>query len=304
MELINNKKVAVIIPVHNRRDTTLECLERIYSQMICEWADIIVVDDGSKDGTGDAIAERFGEVVLLNGNGNLWWAGGINAGMRYAHKSGYDFFFWLNDDCRPQPGTLEKMADFCRKSGGICSALSVTPSGYSYGGFIKTLWGLKRIDHGSCDTFGGNCVCFPSSVINAIGYLDAECFPMDPADADYGLRAKKAGFTVCALEEAICENDDNLSAGKKSWLFSDVPLKSYLKNFFKNRYHISYIPTYFRFRIKHWGVAGFLNASWFYFRFLIYAFIRIMVPRNLLLRLSGRSSAWNKEAHYLSDETH
>jgi GT2 family glycosyltransferase len=269
-----------------------------------DWADVIVVDDGSTDGTREAIEAEFPDVIVLAGDGNLWWAGGINVGMKSCYKSGYGFFFWLNDDCRPHPQTLEKMLLFSQRNHGVCTAVSVTPSGYSYGGFKKTAWGLKRVNSGECDTFGGNCVCFPASVIDRVGYLDAVHFPMDPADADYGLRVKKAGYPVVALEGAICENNDNLSAGKKSWLFSDVPLKSYLNNFFKNRHHISYIPTYFRFRVRHWGVEGLLNALWFYLRFFIYSSIRLVAPKKFLLRISNRSAAWRKEAHYLSGETH
>jgi GT2 family glycosyltransferase len=286
----------IIIPVHNRRDTTLACLDRLKKLGVYEWADVVVVDDGSTDGTRVAIEAKFPAVVVLAGDGNLWWAGGTNVGMKYAFEHQYDRFFWLNDDCRPVDQTLKKMNDHCRETGEICTALSVTPSGYAYGGQMKGRFGL-HVDRepGPCDTFGGNCVCFPVTVIRDIGYLDAKYFPMDPADADYGLRAKKFGYKLISLAGALCESDDNLSDGKSSWLFSDVPLRTYLKNFFMNRNHISYIPTKFRFHMRHWGIWGVLSVLAFYIRFMVYTMIRILMPRSFLKRFAKHSVAARKQ---------
>ena len=292
------KSACIIIPVHNRRETSLLCLQRLWDQEVMEWADVVLVDDGSTDGTREAVELDYPEVIVLSGDGNLWWAGGINAGMRYCRESGYAFFFWLNDDCRPAPGTLEHMIEYCEQTGNVCSALSVTPSGYSYGGFVKTAFSLKRITVGPCDTFGGNCVCFPSSVIGRVGYLDDRHFPMDPADADYGLRLTRLGGRACALEGAVCENDDNLTQGKQSWLFSRVPGRVYLYNFFRNRYHTSFIPTQFRYRCRHWGVRGFIHSVWFYLRFFLYMTVRFAAPKGFLRRFSSHSASWKKQAHY------
>ncbi len=285
---------SIIIPVHNRKETTLRCLNHLKELGIFSWADVIVVDDGSADGTSIAITSIYPAAILLKGDGNLWWAGAINLGMHYVHEHQYSAFFWLNDDCQPKAGTLDRMFKHVQKMGEIASALSITPSGYSYGGFRKTLWGLKRIHAGPCDTFSGNCVAFPIRVIQDIGYLDAKHFPMDPADADYGLRATEKGCRASVLDGAVCDSANNLSVGKSSWLFSKTPLSVYVGNFFKNRNHCSYIPTKFRFSIRHWGVAGFLSAIGFYLRFILYSFIRIIVPEKFLSQFSARSAVWRK----------
>ncbi len=292
------KSTALIIPVHNRRETTLRCLERLVSQEVMAWADVVLVDDGSTDGTTEAVHERFPDVIVLSGDGNLWWAGATNVGMKYIAEREYKTFFWLNDDCHPHDTTLVYMHETCVKTGGIYTALSLTPSGFTYGGTIKSRFGLKHVKEGKCDSFCGNCVCFPARVIEKIGYLDSDHFPMDPADADYGLRATTNGYQASILEGAKCDSEDNLSDAKKSWLYGGVPIKLYLKNFLSNRCHSSYIPTFFRFRIRHWGFLGGVGALMFYLRFILFMMIRVLIPRQMILRFSSRSVSWKKQSHY------
>ena len=55
---------AVIIPVHNRRETTLACLRRLTADGVPAWSRIVVVDDGSTDGTGEAVRVEFPDVEI------------------------------------------------------------------------------------------------------------------------------------------------------------------------------------------------------------------------------------------------
>ena len=75
--------IAVLITCHNRKDTTLSCLGRLFS--IRKDIDVYCVDDNSTDGTADAIRENFPQVNLIRGDGNLFWC----RGMRKASTSIY-----------------------------------------------------------------------------------------------------------------------------------------------------------------------------------------------------------------------
>ncbi len=93
-------KIHIIVPVFNRiRNQTFRHFETV------------VVDDGSTDGTAATISERFGEVHLLRGDGNLWWTGGINLGIRYAmtRASETDAILVINDDLQLSPDYLENL---------------------------------------------------------------------------------------------------------------------------------------------------------------------------------------------------
>lgn len=91
--------VYVVVPVHNRRDYTRACLECLHAQNFYD-IKIIVVDDGSTDRTGDMIEAKFPTVTLLRGDGNLWWVGAANLGIRHALQqcNSDDYILVINDD--------------------------------------------------------------------------------------------------------------------------------------------------------------------------------------------------------------
>jgi GT2 family glycosyltransferase len=100
-------RLAVVIPVHNRRAISLACLERL-RQVPQESFELklYVVDDGSSDGTAVSIREAFPEVRLLQGDGSLWWSGAMNLGMEAALQDGAEYLLSLNDDTSFEPGLL------------------------------------------------------------------------------------------------------------------------------------------------------------------------------------------------------
>ena len=115
----DEKKTFVIIPVHNRREITLGCLACLRAAGDLDWANVVVVDDGSTDGTAEAIRGQFPEVILLNGDGNLWWTGGIVLGMKEGVRRQAEVIVWLNDDSHLRPGSLKALVNHTRETGAI-----------------------------------------------------------------------------------------------------------------------------------------------------------------------------------------
>ena len=92
-------KVVIVTPVHNRRRETLQCLRSIArSALDGIHLHIIVVDDGSTDGTSEALAEEYPDVQIIKGDGNLWYTAGTNRGLAAALEHEPDYVLAINND--------------------------------------------------------------------------------------------------------------------------------------------------------------------------------------------------------------
>ena len=136
----------IVIPVHNRRETTLACLGLLRAQGVTRWARPVVVDDGSTDGTSSAVRELFPEAEVLSGGGDLYWTGATALGMQKAMANSADFVFWLNDDTKPAPGALEELREQASAGGGAAGGVCRLPrSGLPvYAGFLRHPEGLRE----------------------------------------------------------------------------------------------------------------------------------------------------------------
>src|SRR5262249_54422292 len=111
------KDVAVLITCFNRRETTLACLRALEElQTPAGFAlRVVLTDDGSSDGTGDAVRREFPKVQVVEGDGNLYWVGGTQAAWDAARPA--DFYLWLNDDVRLLPDAITKLIETHEASG-------------------------------------------------------------------------------------------------------------------------------------------------------------------------------------------
>ncbi len=295
---------AIVIPVHNRRGVTLRCLAGLEGDGVFAWASVFVVDDGSTDGTGDAVRTRYPTATVLTGDGNLWWGGAIYLGMKTACEQGAACLIWLNDDCLPAPGTLRLLADHVLHTKGLATGWAETPSGGRYGGFRKTRHGLQIVlpppPGGvlACDAAGGNCVAIARSVVDAIGLPDAARLPHALLDVDYLLSATRRGFPLDLLGSAVCHNDDNLGAATASWLLDDAsPMRQW--KIFRQRHSTYGYAASFRLHRNHWGVWGLWLFARSYFRLAAICAVRAVVPLRVLRACFGaRSSSWRRQQFY------
>ena len=100
--------IYIVIPVFNRKHFTKDCLISLRNQTY-KYHKTIIVDDGSTDGTKQMLESEFPEVIVLSGDGNLWWTKSINMGIRHALSLGADYIMTLNNDTIATPDFLEKM---------------------------------------------------------------------------------------------------------------------------------------------------------------------------------------------------
>jgi GT2 family glycosyltransferase len=98
-------KVTILIPVYNHIEQTKITIKNLKEQ-IFKYDDInyviIIIDDGSTDGTSDWIKINHKDIIVLKGSGNLWWSGATNIGAKYAlYELESDFVLLWNNDIAP-----------------------------------------------------------------------------------------------------------------------------------------------------------------------------------------------------------
>lgn len=106
--MLSNDVVAVVV-TYNRKELLSTCLDKLLRQSVK--CDILVVDNGSTDGTKDYILEKIenGSVQYKNTGKNLGGAGGFNFGLKLAYLKGYKFAWIMDDDTFPFENALEEL---------------------------------------------------------------------------------------------------------------------------------------------------------------------------------------------------
>lgn len=198
-------RTVIIIPVHNRCATTLAGLHHLRANGDLAAFPVLVIDDGSTDGTAAAVQHKFPEVELLSGNGQLWWTGAMRCGMQSAFGRGAASIVWLNDDCLPEPGALAALAERTLRDGvTLAGPTCRTETGASVPtGFIgRQTIAVEPGGEKTVDGLSGYCVAVPRAAWERLGPPDGEKFPHYYGDSAYTLAAKRAGFTVVLTGKA------------------------------------------------------------------------------------------------------
>jgi len=206
-------QLAVLLTCHNRREKTLESIDSLYKQSYPPGTTLAIylVDDGSTDGTAEKIKALYPDVTVLQGDGSLFWNGGMHLAFAEAIKSDYDFYLWLNDDTVLYESAISLLlstlhqADSQNHCPVIILGATQDPEtkASTYGGLVQRNWWhpLKfdliqpKVDIQVCDTLHGNCVLIPRKVVQIVGNLDP-AFKHNLGDYDYGLRARKQGCEI------------------------------------------------------------------------------------------------------------
>jgi len=224
-------KIIALTTCFNRRDITLRALESLQQQSLPPGysMEICIVDDGSSDGTSNAIQSAFSDVTILNGNGELYWAGGMRFGWdNYVERQDMDYLLVFNDDVKLFPNAIEKLIaaalevkisgceDFVI-SGSFCEPKTNT---VAYGGLRRSSrWHPLRFSKieptaniQECDTLNMNLALISNHALRQIGFLSSG-YIHGKADYDFGLRLREKGGRVVLAAGFIGECGKNSTKG-------------------------------------------------------------------------------------------
>ena len=226
--------VAILMTCYNRREKTLSCLFDCYRQIdAMSGSDAYsfscyLVDDGSTDGTAEAVVEQFPQVRLIRSEGNLYW----NQGMRLAwdtaaKEKDFDFYLWVNDDIRLREGAIASLlenSEFFRHKAIVTGTAVDQEGNISYGGRTRS---MKLIEPDPtipvpCYLFNGNLVLVPKAAYAALGNLDPS-YRHSFGDFDYAVRAAWENIPKVVNPGILCDCDRN--PGISAWMDPAYPLR-------------------------------------------------------------------------------
>lgn len=280
--------IAIVMTCHNRAAITTRCIESIKRCAIPAGVKVKVylTDDGCTDGTSDAVRSMVPDAIVSEGDGSLFWCGGMRLSMQRAIKDNADFVLWLNDDVVLYPTAIaDALNSYCAGSKNsivIGSTVDTVTPAVTYGGLVAKK-GIAtsicnvidpRIESQyqtvdpeiapSCETMCGNFVLIPGSVAQEVGDIESK-FTQWLGDVDYGYRARAKGVQLRLIRKIIGTCASN--SRQEMWREPEPTFKEYFHKIHstkglasKERMH------YYR---RHGGAAWWLAWALPYIRQLV-----------------------------------
>lgn len=223
-------KISIVFPIFNGLAYTKACLASLFNDNEIDKKkaeiNIVIIDDGSKDGSSEWIAQNYPNVLLLEGDGDLWWGGGINKGIDYAldvlHS---DYILWWNNDIIAENDYFNNLIDIINSMDQntiVGSKIFVSQQRdivWALGGFFDPYSGKKGMVHAGqpdadnmqdpieVDWLPGMGTLIHKSVFKNIGLVDNATFPQYHGDSDFVFRAKENGYKIMAYPALRLYND-------------------------------------------------------------------------------------------------
>lgn len=228
-------QVAVIIVTYNNRSQITDCLRTAQMQSYQNNFQIVVVDNGSTDGTQVIVKNNFPQVVLIN-NKNDGYAGGNNIGIKWAQENGYNTFVLLNPDMEVDIDWLKELVNIAEleKSAGIVQSKVLFFNekyrvnsignplhfvGFSWSGGFKNL-SSRYLEPMPVMIASGSSLLIKNEVIDKIGYFDEKFF-MYHEDVDFSWRARLAGYEIYLAPLSKVFHKYSFSFGTKKFYYAE-----------------------------------------------------------------------------------
>ncbi|MBN1796222.1 MAG: glycosyltransferase family 2 protein [Sedimentisphaerales bacterium] len=260
-------KLAIIIVSWNVKDELRNCLNSIAQYPPEDEFEIIVVDNGSTDGTADMLTKEYSSVKLTANEKNAGFAGGNNQGIETAKG---EYIFLLNPDTIIKSGALDYLINYMDKNKdvGACGprlrfadgkiqhsvrrfptmrgalyrhtlfkSLGIFKSKYNH-------WLMKDFAYDKTtdvDQIMGAALMIRKSVLDKVGYMDDKCFFMYYEEVDLCYRIKKAGWRIVFLPDVEVTHLGGRSSGQIPAEKTAMAMKSLLRYFKKHRSRTSYL---------------------------------------------------------------
>jgi GT2 family glycosyltransferase len=285
------KKIFAVIPTYNRKNYLSKLLVQLEKQVLNNVElSIVVVVDGSTDGTVEMLERDFPRVDVVMGNGDWWWTKSVNEGIKFAIKNHTEAVLLMNDDTEiDKEYVLTLLKANKQHPDAIIGSLNLskeTPYKIYFSGVKKIVWwkaksvryhrAFERYNknltglHGSVILMGRGTF-IPVSLFEKIGFFDEKAFPQYKADLDFVLTANENNIKTFISWDSIVYSHLELTG--KGATYTNQGFFAFLGSFFKQNTYIN-LKHSFRYYKKHCPIF-LLPLSFFVDKLrLIYSFLR------------------------------
>ena len=259
--------IYVVIPVYNRIEKTIRCLDSIFKQNRKD-IKVVLIDDSSTDNTRQIINQRYSETIILNGTGFLFWTGAIRLGVNYvlnvSHKN--DWVLLVNNDVELDQECIDKLVRFSNKYNRkvIVGALSIDSKDKNTiikSGTVVRSWffnwnmqilnkyklsNIKSKKEVEANLLTGRCLLHPVEIFKKIGNYNSEKLPHYGGDDEFTARARSFGYKLFVLPSAIVFLDQNNSHKSKEGILKEffISVKSSTNLIYRWRLARMIVPLY------------------------------------------------------------
>lgn len=233
--------INVIIPVYNRIEYTISCINSLKKQDCVKYLKIYLINDGSTDNTKKIVNEKFPDIKIFEGDGSLYWGGAVNYGVSEVLKicNKGDWILLINNDVVLETNSISNLIEQSKKYNrkGIFGALTVSHKDKSLiikSGTIVKNWFLNFTSHLflnqnlndidntktlNVDFLTGRCLLHPVEIFGVVGNYNSKIFPHYGADDEFSMRIKKYGYSaiLCPGSIVYLKENQNYDLDKKSF---------------------------------------------------------------------------------------
>lgn len=285
------KKVKVVLLNWNSGEMTAECIRSLLAMDAGNF-DILVVDNGSKDGSPEFLRKTFPQITVVENGRNLGFAAGCNVGMKLALAEGAEYVLLVNNDTIVDRSMLRELVAEAEQSP---RAAIVSPRIY-YFDFPDRIWWVggvynkwvgipKHIDlrkkfspkhENACDTdWATGCVMLiRCDALREAGLFD-EVFFAYSEDADLSLRMREAGYKIRYAPRAKLWHKEGVTSrkntGEHTRLFMGA--RNILWLMHKHAKPLQWVTFWPCFMVRYVGILGFrsikagdFRSAWALFR--------------------------------------
>jgi GT2 family glycosyltransferase len=252
-------RIAVIVVNWNQQEVTLECLASLRAQDYPS-AEVILVDNGSYDGTVDTVRAQFPEVTVFQNAENLGFVGGNNVGITHALTAGADYIMLLNNDTIVDRSMLNvliagmesdtsigiagpKMLYFDQPTVIWCAGNSINwRTGDSVRMHAEEPDGAVSDVQQDVDYITGCGICLRREVVERIGLLD-ERFFIYYEETDWCMRARAEGWRTVSMPRARLWHKVSAAMGTTSPATDYYMTRNCLLFLVKNRHGVALLVS-------------------------------------------------------------